>query len=334
MEKIFPHRHAELKAEIMLKYIHDENAVGSIQKSSPFGGRMKHIFIINPAAGKGRSSQLIPFIEECFKDKEDECSIYITKYPGQGAEIAREHAGREKCRIYAVGGDGTVNEAVNGIAGTASSLGVIPTGSGNDFIRSYQETFDIKRMIAETVGGREKTIDLARVNDKYFINISSIGFDANVVFNANKFKKVPGITGSMAYLFSVIYTVFKKKISAIKVDMDGEKMELRALLVAIANGRYYGGGIMPAPGAELDDGLLDVCLVREVTRFQILNLFPKYMKGLHGQIKEASFHKCRKISIESTEKLCVNIDGEIIEETTVDFEIIEGGINIILPDRG
>jgi YegS/Rv2252/BmrU family lipid kinase len=294
---------------------------------------MKHIFIINPAAGKGKSLELIPFIEECFKDKTEELVIRVTEYRGHATKLAKEYSTAGSCRIYSIGGDGTVNEIVNGIAGTEASLGVIPTGSGNDFIRSFQQKYEIKDMVISTINGEEKSIDLAKVNDKYFINISSIGFDANVVFNADKFKKVPGITGSMAYLISIVYTVFKKKICKIKIDIDGKKMELKLLLAAVANGKYYGGGIIPTPDAKIDDGLLDICLVTEMGRMQILSLFPKYVKGLHGQLKQVSFFKGKKISIESEEDLCLNIDGEIVTAQTINFEILEKAIKVIFPAK-
>ncbi len=297
---------------------------------------MKHIFIINPAAGKGKSLELIPYIQECFKDKEnDEFIIEMTKHPGHAEAIAKMYSVAEECRIYSVGGDGTVNEIVNGLAGTPASLGIIPTGSGNDFIRSLNIApdilNDIKTLISQTINGTVKTIDFAKVNEKYFINISSIGFDANVVFNADKFKKKPGITGSMAYLLSIIYTVFKHKISKIRVDIDGKKLNIDALLVAVANGKYYGGGMMPAPDAVLDDGLMDICMVSEVSRIKILNLFPKYMKGKHSVINEVSFYKGKRLLIDSDEDLCVNIDGEIISASSVKFEIVEAGIKIIIP---
>lgn len=294
---------------------------------------MEHVFIINPAAGKGKSIELIPFIEECFKDKAEEYAIRVTEYPGHATEIAKEYSGIGKCRIYSIGGDGTVNEVVNGIAGTEASLGVIPTGSGNDFLRSFQSEFNIKDMIVSTINGEERSIDLARVNDKYFINISSIGFDADVVFNADKFKKVPGITGSMAYLISIIYTVFKKKICNIRINIDGKKMDVKLLLAAVANGRYYGGGILPAPDAKLDDGLFDICLVAEMRRIQILSMFPKYIKGLHAHLKQVSFYKGKKVNIESEDHLCLNIDGEIVSACSINFEILENAIKVIFPVR-
>ncbi len=292
---------------------------------------MKHIFIINPKAGKEKTLEIIPFIEAYFKDKAEEFIIRVTEYKGHAIEIAREYSSIEECRIYSVGGDGTVNEVVNGIAGTQSLLGIIPLGSGNDFIRSITPTYDIKNILVNTINGEGKSIDLARVNDKYFINISSIGFDADVVYNADKFKKIPVIPGSMAYVISIIYTVMRKRISKVKIHIDDSEMERKLLLAAIANGRFYGGGMLAAPEAKINDGLFDICLVSEANRFQILSLFPKYIKGEHGQLKEVQFLRGKKVKIESNEELSLNIDGEISTSCNIDFEIIENGIRVIIP---
>ncbi len=292
---------------------------------------MKHVFIINPAAGKGKALGLVPIIRDYFKGKPDKYVIKITEYPGHATKIAREYANSGTCRIYSIGGDGTVNEIVNGMAGTKASLGVIPAGSGNDFIRSIHGEYQSSDIVSDTIRGQERSIDLARANGKYFINISSIGFDADVVYNAQKFKRLPYIPGSMAYLFSLIYTIFKNKISEVKVTIDNQEISLKILLAAVANGRFYGGGMLPAPAAALDDGLLDICLVREVNRLKILTLFPKYMKGEHGEIEYVSFKRAKKIKIESKETIALNIDGEILTGQEIEFEILKGAINVIYP---
>ncbi len=292
---------------------------------------MKHVFIVNPAAGKGKALELIPVIRNYFKGKPDKYVIEVTEYPGHATTIAREYAVNDKNRIYSIGGDGTINEIVNGIAGTKAALGVIPAGSGNDFIRSIHGEYQTKEIVADTIRGQERSIDLARANGKYFINISSIGFDADVVFNAHKFKRLPCIPGSMAYLISLIYTIFKNKISEIKVTIDDEEITLKILLAAVANGRFYGGGMLPAPDATLDDGLLDICLVGEVNRLKILTLFPKYMKGEHGEIEYVSFKRAKKMKIESKDTISLNIDGEILTGKDIEFEILKGAINVIYP---
>lgn len=295
---------------------------------------MKHIFIINPAAGKGKALELIPFIKECFRDSEDECIVRVTEYPGHATELAKEYSGSGKCRIYSAGGDGTVNEVVNGMAGTASALGILPAGSGNDFIRSIKAGNDIRQILSDTINGYEREVDLARANDKYFINVSSIGFDAEIVFNAGKFKKLPGVTGSMSYLFSLLYTTVINKNNDIEIEIDGNRQKLRVLLAAIANGRYYGGGMLPAPDAKLDDGYLDVCLIRAIPRWRIFALFPKFIKGLHGQLEEVSFYKAKRIIIESKNDISLNTDGEVVTAKTINFEIYEKAIKVIFPAGG
>lgn len=292
---------------------------------------MKHIFIINPAAGKGRALEAIPYIKEYFTRNQEDYEIRLTEYPGHAAQLARQYAQQDTCRIYSVGGDGTVNEVVNGIAGTNAVLGVIPAGSGNDFIRSINVTGDIKDIIAATIEGGVRRIDVARINDKFFINIASIGFDAEVVYNAMKFKKVPLVSGSLAYILSIIYSVIQKKICKVKVEIDGKYYEKNLLLAAIANGRFYGGGMLPVPHAQLEDGLFDICLVSKVGRLKILKLFPKYMKGEHGSMEEVSFVKASNITISSDEIMCVNIDGEIITSKKVNFEILKHSIKVIFP---
>jgi YegS/Rv2252/BmrU family lipid kinase len=294
---------------------------------------MKHIFIINPVAGKGKALEVIPYIKEYFTHNPEDYEIKLTDYQGHATQIARQYAQQDACRIYSVGGDGTVNEIANGIAGTNAILGVIPAGSGNDFIRSINVNGDVRDIIAGTIEGGVRRIDLARINDKFFINIASIGFDAEVVYNAMKFKKVPLVSGSLAYILSIVYTVIQKKICKVSIEIDGKYYEKKLLLAAIANGRFYGGGMLPVPDAQLEDGLFDVCLVSKIGRLKILRLFPKYMKGEHGDMEEVSFIKASNITISSKEDMCVNIDGEIITSKKVNFEILKQAIKVIFPSE-
>lgn len=292
---------------------------------------MKHIFIVNPAAGKGTALEFVPKIKEYFSQNEADYKIIYTEYAGHATEIAREYSSGAPARIYSVGGDGTVNEVVNGIAGTQSVLGVIPAGSGNDFIRSIDNNLDAKKLLIDTIEGEARRIDLGRVNEKFFINISSIGFDAEVVYNAMKFKRIPLVPASLAYLFSIIYTCFKRKISEVSLNIDGQLYDKSLLLAAVANGRFYGGGMLPLPEAELSDGLFDICLVDKVSRRLIISFFPKYIKGTHGSMKQVKFMKAQNVHIKSNDMLCVNIDGEITTSKEVTFEILQGAIRVIYP---
>lgn len=294
---------------------------------------MKHLFIINPAAGKGRTRELIPKINALFSNIPDVHQIEITEKPGHGSEIARRYSGEGECRIYSVGGDGTLNEVLNGMIGSRSSLAIIPCGSGNDFVRSLHMEGYYEGLLEDLVHGRECLLDAARVNDRYFINISSVGFDAEVAWNARNYKRLPGISGSLAYVLGILTAVFRYGGSELHIEVDGRRMTQKCLLSAIANGRYYGGGMLPVPHAQIDDGQLEVCLIQPVSKIKILALFPRLMKGTHVGMREVSFHSGRKITISSEEELSLNIDGEITRSKSMVFEIAPQAIRIVIPQK-
>ncbi|MCM0646958.1 diacylglycerol kinase family lipid kinase [Clostridium swellfunianum] len=295
---------------------------------------MKHLFIINPAAGKGKNLKLIPIIEEIFKNKEDKYFIEITKCAGHATEIAKSYSQKGDYRIYSVGGDGTLNEVLNGMVNSSSSLAVIPCGTGNDFIKSiynFSKNYKIEDLLMKIINGKEKFIDLCTFNYRYFINIASVGFDAEVAYNAIKVKKFPCVGGMLAYIIGIIITVFKYNSYKLKINIDEKVLELDGLLAAIANGRYYGGGIFVAPKARIDDGLFSICAIEKVSRLKILALFPKVIKGTHEDIKEVSFYQGSKVRIESDKPVAFNIDGEITKGKIAEFKIIKNGIKIIYP---
>lgn len=292
---------------------------------------MKHLFIVNPVAGKGKSLQFIHSIHKLFENRNEEYIIKITERPGHATEIARQYACSDKYRIYSVGGDGTLNEVLNGMVGTESSLAIIPCGSGNDFIKSVTQDIDMQSILHRTVNGRERLVDLAKTADKYFINISSIGFDANVVYNTNRFKKLPFVTGRSAYILGVVTVLLKYDINLLNIKIDDKNIEMKCLLIAVANGRYYGGGMMPAPGAEIDDGLLDICLIKEMPRYKIARFFPKFIKGRHGEIEGVSFLRGKKVEIRCNNYITLNIDGEVYRVREAAFEIIPKGMHVIVP---
>jgi YegS/Rv2252/BmrU family lipid kinase len=255
----------------------------------------------------------------------------MTKYPGHATELASVYSKTGNHRIYSVGGDGTLNEVLNGMAGSGCSLASIPAGSGNDFIKSFCVDTSLKNIIARTVEGTGKLIDIASANGKLYANISSVGFDAQVVYNTMKYKTLPLITGKMAYTLGILSAIKKSASKALDINMDGKRIQTQALLLAAGNGRFYGGGKMALPEADMTDGLLDICLVDKVSRLKILALFPKYIKGKHGALKMVHFYKCRKVVIRSEEPIAMNIDGEISVVNKAEFEIKPKGLNFIVP---
>jgi YegS/Rv2252/BmrU family lipid kinase len=292
---------------------------------------MNHLFIVNPVAGKGKALRFVKRIQREAKKVLEDFSLKITHYPGHATEIAREFVKKGPCRIYSVGGDGTLNEVVNGMAGSSSSLAVIPAGSGNDFMRSISEKYDLQHIIPKCIRGTDIPVDLVKVNDKYFINVSSMGFDSDVAHATNIIKKIPLIPSQISYLLGILAALIKCKSYPLKVYIDGECIEDEMLLAVIANGRYYGKGIKPAPLARFDDGYLDVCLVRKKRRLEILRLLPRFAKGKHDSIEGVSFYRGKNVMIQCSSNVRVNLDGEVEQLNEVLYEIIPGGIKIAVP---
>jgi diacylglycerol kinase (ATP) len=291
---------------------------------------MKHLFIVNPAAGKGKGSKYIDEIKDFFKSRNDEYIIETTEFPGHATDIAKRYSGITDLTVYSVGGDGTLNEVLNGIDINSNSLAIIPAGSGNDFFKSISGISE-KNILRRTIKGNLQYFDLGRVNGIFFLNISSVGIDAEVAQNADRFKKVPYIPGLFAYIMGIFFTVFKFRSSNLKINIEGEEFFRRTLLLAVANGKYYGGGMKLAPAADPQDGYFDIYHVDNLSPLKILLLFPKLIKGTHENLKEVSYFKGKEVEIISDNEVSLNIDGEILKALKFNFEIIPKALKIIIP---
>ncbi len=296
----------------------------------------KHLFIVNPKAGKGAALKTEKTIESLFKALSEKYSgisyeIVRTEYPGHGTEIAREYSNKGIYRIYAVGGDGTLNEVLNGMAGTESSLAIIPCGTGNDFIKSIAGKFNKGQILKDSILGTEKNVDLCRINDKYFINIASVGFDAKVNFEAASFKSHPFLTTEMAYFAGIIKSLKSKETIDLKIEIDGVDYSRNVFLIAFCNGRYYGGSFMMSPHSDLSDGLLDVVIVDDVPMRKIATYLPLLMKGKHLNIPEITYLRAKHIVVTSEKEKIINIDGESIQGNIADVSIESGKLKLIIP---
>lgn len=305
------------------------------------GDVMKHIFIVNPEAGKGKAlSEIKPQIEQVLSDLHDiDYEIYITKAIGD-AEIAVRNFcenAKENIRIYACGGDGTLNEVANGIKGFENvELGCIPVGTGNDFVRNFahKEFFsDIKKQIS----GKSVSIDLMKCNDKYSINMLNIGFDSNVAAEASRLKKTTFLSGFMAYIGGIV-VVFKNKYGfkvSVKID-DNEETTDEMLLCAFANGGFCGGGFHSSLSASLNDGLIDAYLIHKISKLKFITLLPGYRTGKYIYTKRAQncvdHIKCKKVHLKAYEEFKLCNDGEITNEKEIDISIEENAIKFIIPD--
>lgn len=291
----------------------------------------KHIFIINPEAGKKKGLELSDYIKENF----EEATIIQTEYPGHASELAKDHAGDGNI-LYSVGGDGTLNEVINGVMDSeyskVTTVADVPCGSGNDFIKCFTNIKDPVTLLEHYKRLRRKTIDVGVINGRSFVNISSVGFDAEIVLGAKKFKRIPFISAEFAYIISVFATLIKLKDYKVKLSIDGEEpRNLSVLFVTMANGNYYGGGMKAAPNAVINDGLFDFCLVDKITRREVPFLLPKFIKGKHEHLKPVHIIQGTKLLITSEQALPINMDGEVALSDHVEVEIIPGAVQFLVP---
>ncbi|MEE1279647.1 MAG: diacylglycerol kinase family protein [Oscillospiraceae bacterium] len=302
----------------------------------------KFIFVINPKAGKNnRAMNFINKIEAACKAFGIDSEIYITKAVGDAREFVKERCKdlTEATRFYACGGDGTINEVINGAVGFPyARVGLLPLGSGNDYIKAFPDV-DFLDLPAQ-IKGTPKAVDLIRIGDRYVANMCNIGFDATVAHNFVKFKTFPGVSGKMAYTLSVFYCLVNKISSPMTIVLDnGTEIHDNMLLCSVSKGIYCGGQYKTAPMADLSDGFMDVCPIKKISRSQFLKFFSLYKVGNHVNNPElekwVSYHKCKKMTIKSSEKLPVCFDGDTaFLDGTVTFELVPNAIEIIIPAAG
>lgn len=274
---------------------------------------MKYVFIINPASGKTDYDKIKENIIKTLENEEYE--IYETKAPKEATEIASRFKNEENTIVYSVGGDGTLNEVVNGIAEGKCKLGIIPTGSGNDFYRTLKE--------AQTENVR---LDLGKVNGRYFINIASVGMDAETCNNANKIKSKIKLQSS--YYLALIHTFLTFKSKSLKLKIDKNVYAGDYIIAAICNGKYYGGGFKIAPVASFDDNQFDIYLVSKVGKLKLIKILLALLKSEHEKYNEVRKYTGKNITITSENNLIVNIDGEITISKNIEIEMIEDALII------
>lgn len=299
------------------------------------GTDMRYVFIINPAAGKGGGPDfIIPELKRCFPNKKN-YSVFITEKAGHAKDIAKAEAekGDEVC-IFACGGEGTCFEVLNGIVGHNNvSLGVIPCGSANDFLKYFGDKSAFLD-IPEQISGEAIEVDLIRANEFYCINCCSVGMDAIVADEMRIFKKIPGVSGNLAYKLSLIKTFLGKIGLKIKITLDGKLFGVKECLFAVcANGPIYGGGFKSAPNASPLDGKLDFTIIEKISKLRIPPLVKVYERGEHKKIDCCTMGNCSCLEIESETEMPINLDGELIHRKKVKFEIVKKAVKFILPRK-
>ncbi|MBQ9079730.1 MAG: diacylglycerol kinase family lipid kinase [Clostridia bacterium] len=300
---------------------------------------MKHCFIINPASGKGKAqAKLEADINNACRSEGVEYSVYRTTEPGDAERYVRAACvAGEETRFYACGGDGTLCEVVNGAAGfSCAAVGVIPVGTGNDFVRNFHPVEKFLDIVSQ-IRGSIRRIDLIKYNDRYFVNTFNTGFDCEVVKQVVSLKKNPLIPGKLAYVAGVIKMLIKKPGVRITVSVDdGEPQDKDLLLTCVGNGAYCGGGFHSTPYGTPEDGTMDVCFINNVTRRKLLSLLPSYKDGTYVDRRDApeiaEYVRCSSLDIKFPVKHSVSIDGELEEHESVKLTMLSGALRFCLPE--
>ncbi len=296
---------------------------------------MKHLFIVNPiAGGRDRTQEVTAQVEAAFAGRSESFEVYTTTAPMDACrKIEAEAASGDALRVYACGGDGTLNECVCGAAGRGNvAVTHFPGGTGNDFVRCFGAEKDRFRDLEALLGGEVRQLDVIDCNGRKSINICSVGIDARIGTEVHKYSSLPLLGGKASYITSAAVNLIKGVRQPLRVRCGGRIWEGDMSLICVCNGSYYGGGFHPVPEARPDDGILDFLIVKGVSRLGFVRLVGAYAKGKYAAMPDFITHvRGSSIEIDSDEELAVNVDGEAIYGKTVRIRLEKGAVNFIVP---
>ena len=308
---------------------------------------MSYLFIVNPASARGTTPGV-------WSEARNELSAlgaafdeHLTTRPGEAAEVASQAFKRGVERVIAVGGDGTLNEVVNGYfdeqghaINNTAAVGLLPSGTGSDFRRSIgiRERSDYIRGLLDS---SSRQIDVARAEfrnrdgasaSRFFINVASFGLGGDVSASVNRWRNsLPRWIGGRArFSAAAVAALGRYRNVRVSLRLDGEReIQIRSNLIVVANGKFAGGGMMLAPNAELDDGLLDVIVTDEATRWDVIKELPRIQRGGHLRNPKVTALRARKVSIDSAEPMAVDLDGETVGHTPVNITLLPESIQFV-----
>ena len=295
---------------------------------------MKHLFIINPAAGsRDRSREYSDAIRMACNARRLDYEIRVSMGPGDCTKIAREAAATgEELRIYACGGDGTLNEVAAGAAGfDNAAITVYSGGSGNDFVKIFDDPkafFDLERLL----DAKETTFDLIRCNGDLALNICSVGLDARIAGDVSGYKRIPLLQGFRAYVLSTLVNVLRGISEHYVVEVNGETIDEELTMICVCSGRFYGGGFNPVPDADPTDGLLDVLVVSKVSRLQVAQVVGKYKNGRYKELPDLIRHfRTDRVVIHCDKNTPVNLAGELRKGKDIEMSVAKEKIRFFYP---
>ncbi len=289
--------------------------------------------IANPVSGRGRAGRMGERVADLLRERGVNADLMVSEALGDCERLAREVLARGGRRVAACGGDGTVHEVVNGLANSDAVLGVVPCGRGNDLARALGLSRDVKAVVNTLVHGVDRAIDLGKAGDRFFATVASLGFDTAVAQRMRNqgtgfLTRALEVGGTVSYGLTVLRTLSGYRSSFVRLRGDFGVFEGCVLLAATANAPFYGSGIKIAPDAIVDDGVLDVCIVADVSRWTVLRMFLSAYSGVHIGHSAVRVVQTRTLQIESDDSLWIFADGEPMCEIPAKIEVVPGALKV------
>ncbi len=289
--------------------------------------------IANPVSGRGRARCIGEQVADLLHERGVTVDLMMSGSPGDCERIAREVLARGARQVAACGGDGTVHEVVNGLANSDAVLGVVPCGRGNDLARALGLSRDVKDVVNTLVHGVDRAIDLGKAGDRFFATVATLGFDTAVAQRmrsqrAGFLTRALEVGSKVSYGLTVLRTLVGYRSPFVRLWGDFGVLERRILLAATANAPFYGSGVKIAPDAIVDDGILDVCIVTDISRWTVLRLFLRGYSGTHVGHSAVRIVQTRTLWILSDDSLWIFADGEPVCEVPAKIEVVPGALKV------
>jgi len=299
------------------------------------------VFVVNPVSGSGKTGRLWPELAERAAARGLRGETLLTERPGHASSLAEEAAANGARVVVVVGGDGTVNEVVNGLRRAGSDgveLAVFPRGTGDDFARTFGIPGDFDRALEIAAKGHPRTIDIGRARyvspggseeERYFVNFAGAGISGAIAKRGAATSRRLG--ARLAYFWATVAVFARWKSSEMSLEIDGKRRVDQLYEVIVANGAYVAGGMWMAPEASPDDGLFETVLIGDFTKAEFVATFPKIYRGKHVGHAKIEILRARTVSVDAKAPLPVVLDGEQPGMTPARFEIVPGALRVRVP---
>lgn len=287
-------------------------------------------FIVNRLSGKGKGAVVAERIVLYLREKKVAYQMVTTEYKAHAVKLAARLCAEKDCTaLVAVGGDGTFSEVLNGMD-LRIPLGLIPSGTGNDFIRSVSGGKTLEEQLDAVIQNRIRPVDFIQVNGRRSINIAGTGFDVDILLRQARLRRY--FSGSFSYFAALFITVFTMNFRRFQVEIDGEeRMDTPGLLLCAANGKYFGGGLPISLASEINDGMMELVLVKKMPRIMIPYMLVQFLRGKLLKIKKyVEFRRCRSIACSVEPRVDIQLDGELFDMPRFTCTLCAGGLKFLL----